>query len=68
MFMKISSYEFFTNLFVILIGLDPDPDWIRIPQQAESRSGFSKIPGSGYGFGEYGSETMVSTLSSLSQT
>jgi hypothetical protein len=43
------------NNFVIK-NLGPDPDWIRIQQQLGTRSGFSKIPGSGYGFSEFGSK------------
>jgi hypothetical protein len=36
--------NFVTNFFMINPGLDPDPHWIRIQQQARSGSGFSKIP------------------------
>jgi hypothetical protein len=53
------QYEFFTNFSIINFGLDPDQDWIRIHQHAESGSIFIKIPRSGYGFSEYGSETLA---------
>jgi hypothetical protein len=35
------------NFGIRNLGLDPDPDWIRIQQQAVSGSCLSKIPGSG---------------------
>jgi hypothetical protein len=38
-----------------------NPDWIRVQQQAGSGYGFSKIPGSGLGFSEYGSRTLLGT-------
>jgi hypothetical protein len=37
----------------------PNPDWIRVQQQAGSGYGFSKISGSGLGFSEYGSRTLL---------
>jgi hypothetical protein len=61
---KLSNYIpvpifFFTNFVIINLGLDPDQ--IRIQQQAGSGSGFRKIHGSGFGFSEYGSETLTVT-------
>ncbi len=51
-------------LFVLKnLGLDPDPDWIRIQQQPRSGYGFSKIPTSGSRFSESGSETLHTTHS-----
>jgi hypothetical protein len=47
---------FYTN-FVTNLGLDADPNWIRIQQQA----------GSGTGFSEYGSETLLLRLFGLCQ-
>jgi hypothetical protein len=49
---------FFTNFVVMNLGLDTDPDWLLIQQQAGSGSGYSKIPGSVTGPSEYGSETL----------
>jgi hypothetical protein len=45
----------FNNFVIKNLGLDPNPDWIRIQQQPGSGSGFSKIPGSGSGSGFTGS-------------
>jgi hypothetical protein len=44
--------------FLQIIIFFLDPDRIRFQLQAGSGSVFSKIPGSGSGFSEYGSETL----------
>jgi hypothetical protein len=49
------------QLNIIILGLDPNPD------QAGSRSGFSKIPGSGSGTVEYESRTLDITLANMNE-